>query len=222
MRLLLVEDEEELARPLSELLKREGHGVDCVGDGDLAWQQLTHHSYDLLILDWMLPGLSGLELCTRIRQLGSSTPVLMLTAKDTIENKLAGFEAGVDDYLVKPFELRELLARVRALLRRPVQLLPEELSIADLVVDLRNHTARRGERVVDLSSKEYQLLEYFIYNPGRILTHEEILRQLWRDTDEAVPNTLAAQVKLLRRKLDKEFETPLIHTIYGQGYRFGV
>lgn len=221
MRLLLVEDETELADPLGDLLERDGHVVDVRYDGNTAWTLLAAQTYDLLIFDWMLPGLSGIDLCRRVRALGQATPVLMLTARDTIENKLEGFDAGADDYLVKPFELRELLARVRALLRRPPQIQPDELRVGDLLLDLRAHTARRGGRHIDLSAKEYQLLEYFVRHPGEILTHERILDQLYEVGSEPASNVVAAQIKLLRRKIDRDFDRPLIHTVYGQGYRFG-
>lgn len=221
MRLLLVEDEVELAAPLRELLGREGHIVDLCPDGDAARELLGTRGYDLVILDWMLPGVSGLELCRQMRAQGDSSPVLILTARDTIDSKLAGFEAGADDYLVKPFELRELLARVRALLRRPPELQPEELRAANLVLDRRNKTVRRGGRAIDLSAKEYQLLEYFMHNLGQVLTHEQIFEQLWEAGAGPASNVIAAQVKLLRRKIDRDFEAPLIHTVYGRGYRFG-
>ncbi|AGY57749.1 two-component system response regulator RppA [Gloeobacter kilaueensis] len=221
MRLLLVEDEVELANPLGALLGREGHIVDLSYDGEGAWELLSTQNYDLLILDWMLPGLSGLELCRRLRAADRSTPVLMLTARDTIDNKIEGFDAGADDYLVKPFELRELLARVRALLRRPPQLQREELRVGDLVLDLRNKLAHRGERPIDLSAKEYQLLEYFMRHPGQLLTHDQILEHVWEASAEPNSNVVAAQIKLLRRKIDKQSATALIHTVYGQGYRFG-
>jgi two-component system, OmpR family, manganese sensing response regulator len=220
MRLLLVEDELELADPLAKLLKREGHVVDVSYDGDTAWHSLHQYHYDLVILDWMLPGLSGLEICTRMRSERMAAPVLMLTAKDTIDDKLAGFDAGADDYLSKPFELRELVARVRALLRRPTQIRPDELQIGDLVIDKLNRLARRGNQVIELSAKEYQLLTYFVENQGQLLTHEQIYAYLWGADSEPTSNVVAAQVKLLRRKLDKGFETSLIHTVHGLGYRF--
>jgi OmpR-family two-component system manganese-sensing response regulator len=221
VRLLVVEDEVELADPLGDLLAREGHVVDVRYDGESAWQLIAREDYDLLILDWMLPGVSGLDLCRRLRERGRATPVLMLTAKDTIDNKVEGFEAGADDYLVKPFELRELLVRVRALLRRPPQLQTEELETADLVLDLRNRCARRGGRLIELSAKEFQLLEYFMRHPNRVLTHEQIRDRLYDADSEPTANALAAQVKLLRRKIDRDFDRSLIHTVYGQGYRFG-
>ncbi|MBW4696782.1 MAG: response regulator transcription factor [Aphanocapsa lilacina HA4352-LM1] len=222
MHLLLVEDEAELADPLAAMLKREGHVVETSYDGDHAWNLLSNQSYDLVILDWMLPGHSGLDLCRRLRAGGHSVPVLMLTARDTIDSKLAGFEAGADDYLVKPFELRELLARVRALLRRPPERQADELRLGDLVLDVSNKLARRAGRPIDLSAKEYQLLEYFMRHPGQLLTHEQILEHVWDSGAEPNSNVVAAQVKLLRRKIDKDAGNALIHTVYGQGYRFGM
>ncbi len=221
MRLLLVEDEIELAEPLSELLERDGHSVALAYDGTGAWELIASQTYDLIILDWMLPGVPGIELCRRLRALGQSVPVLLLTAKDTIDNKVEGFEAGADDYLVKPFELRELSARVRALLRR-VPEVGTELQVGDLVLDQRNKVARRAGRIIDLSAKEYQLLEFFMGHAGQLLTHEQIFEHVWEVGLEPASNVVAAQVKLLRRKIDKDTQMALIHTVYGQGYRFGV
>ena len=230
MRILLVDDEVELTEPLSRILQREGYQVDVTHDGASGSQLVQQTHYDLLILDWMLPQLSGLKLCQQLRAEGQTTPVLFLTAKDLLDDRVAGLDAGADDYLVKPFELRELLARVRALLRRPAAttatipletLIAPALRVEDLELDLENQLARRGTRKIELSEKESQLLAYFMRHSQILLTHEQIYDQVWGPGEKPSSNALAAQVRLLRRKLESKGETPLIHTVYGKGYRFG-
>jgi len=230
MQILLVDDEAELADPLGRMLNREGYSVDIAYDGENALQRVQErHSqgsgYNLLILDWLLPKQTGLEICQQLRSQGDSTPVLFLTAKDTVDDRVQGLDAGADDYLVKPFELRELLARVRALLRRPSAIETAEdlrrLQYEDLELDPENQAAYRRGRVIDLSEKESQLLEYLMRHPGQLLAHEEIYHQLWPTGDQPSSNVLAAQIRLLRRKIEAAREAPLIHTVYGKGYRFG-
>jgi two-component system, OmpR family, manganese sensing response regulator len=224
MQILLVDDEVELTDPLSRILKREGYCVDVVHDGIQGSQLACQGHYDLLILDWMLPHLSGLELCQQLRTAGKTTPVLFLTAKDTLDDRVSGLDAGADDYLVKPFELRELLARVRALLRRPPileNLAASLLRVEDLELDLENQLAQRGIRKIELSDKESQLLAYFMRHPSQLLTHEQIQAHLWGAGEKPSSNALAAQIRLLRRKIEADFEPSLIHTVYGKGYRFG-
>lgn len=224
MRILLVDDEAEMVEPLSRILSREGYVVDVAYDGDRGSQLATQSTYDLLILDWMLPHQSGLEICQQIRSRGNSTPVLFLTAKDTIDDRVQGLDAGADDYLVKPFELRELLARVRALLRRPstLEAQSKRLSAGDLELDVENQLAYRTGREIELSEKEAQLLEYLMRHPNQLLTHDQIQQYLWGETEQPTSNALAAQIRLLRRKIEIKGETPLISTVYGKGYRFGV
>jgi two-component system, OmpR family, manganese sensing response regulator len=226
MRILLVDDEIELTAPLSRVLRSEGYTVDVADDGTKGNQFASQNPYDLLILDWMLPGQTGLTICQNARSRGLTTPVLFLTAKDTIDDRVLGLDAGADDYLIKPFELRELLARVRALLRRPANLDTPvnsgRLKVADLELDPENQLAYRGGRTIDLSEKESQLLEYLMRGRDRILTHEEIHQYLWGEEEEKPSsNVLAAQIRLLRRKIEKTGESALIHTVYGKGYRFG-
>lgn len=224
MQILLVDDEVELTGPLSRILSREGYQVDVVHDGLAGSRLASHNQYDLLILDWMLPQKSGLEICQQLRSQGRTTPVLFLTAKDTIDDRVAGLDAGADDYLIKPFELRELLARVRALLRRPPTLetvTASRLRVDDLELDLENQLAYRGVRKIELSEKESQLLAYFMRHPNQLLTHEQIHTCLWGAGEKPSSNVLAAQIRLLRRKVEAEHEMPLIHTVYGKGYRFG-
>lgn len=224
MQILLVDDEVELTEPLSRILNREGYRVDVAHDGLVGSQLAQQNRYDLLILDWMLPQKNGLQICQQLRAQGQSTPVLFLTAKDTIDDRVAGLDAGADDYLVKPFELRELLARVRALLRRPVALESsgsQRLRVEDLELDLENQLAYRGGRKIELSEKESQLLAYLMRHPHQLLTHEQIHDQLWGNGDKPSSNVLPAQIRLLRRKIEAGSETPLINTVYGKGYRFG-
>ncbi|XGV98282.1 MAG: two-component system response regulator RppA [Leptolyngbya sp. BL-A-14] len=228
MRILLVDDEVEMADPLSLILTREGYTVDVAYDGDRGNQLAQQEHYDLLILDWMMPRYSGLEICQQLRSRGDTTPVLFLTAKDTVDDRVQGLDAGADDYIIKPFELRELLARVRALLRRPTTLEPatataQRLRVDDLELDLNNQLAYRQGRAIELSEKETQLLEYLMRHPNQILTHEQIHHYLWGDsTEKPTSNALAAQVRLLRRKIETNGEPPLINTVYGRGYRFGM
>jgi OmpR-family two-component system manganese-sensing response regulator len=224
MDILLVDDEQELTEPLSRILKREGYTVDVAYDGDEGSRLAIEQTYDLLILDWMLPQKTGLEICQQLRSRGDKTPVLFLTAKDTIDDRVQGLDAGADDYLVKPFELRELLARVRALLRRPPTLEAPQahrLRVADLELDLENQIAYRQERAIELSDKETQLLAYLMQHPNQLLTHEQIHQQVWGEGEKPGSNVLAAQIRLLRRKIEAGSETPLIYSVYGKGYRFG-
>ncbi|MBE9202102.1 MULTISPECIES: two-component system response regulator RppA [unclassified Nodularia (in: cyanobacteria)] len=226
MRILLVDDEVELTDPLSRVLNREGYSVDMAYDGATGSEFAAVGTYDLLILDWMLPGKTGLEICQELRRQGKATPVLFLTAKDTLDDRVEGLDAGADDYLVKPFELRELLARVRALLRRAgspsYETTTGRLTVADLELDSENQVAYRQGRIIELSQKENQLLQYFMENTGHLLTHAQILQNLWQqDHEQPNSNVIAALIRLLRRKIEVGKETPLIHTVYGKGYRFG-
>lgn len=225
MRILLVDDEVELTDPLSRVLTREGYGVDVAYDGASGSQMALQGDYDLLILDWMLPQYTGLEICQQLRHKGDATPVLFLTAKDTLDDRVQGLDAGADDYLVKPFELRELLARVRALLRRKSALesatTTQRLQVGDLELDYDNQLAYRRGRTIELSEKENQLLEYFMRHPGQLLTHAQIHQHLWHEDEQPSSNVLAALIRLVRRKIEGKGESQLIHTVYGKGYRFG-
>ncbi len=225
MKILLVDDEIALTEPLSRVLSHEGYEVDISDNGTAGLELASSRDYDLLILDWMLPQQSGLNLCKYLRSQGNLTPILFLTAKDTLDDRVLGLDAGADDYLVKPFELRELLARVRALLRR----LPsaetssalERRSFDDVSLDLENQIAYRQGRTINLSDKESQLLSLFLKNPQQLVTHDQIYQFLWPHQDSPGSNVIAALVRLLRRKIEIEGEPPLLHTIYGKGYRFG-
>jgi two-component system, OmpR family, manganese sensing response regulator len=221
MRLLLVEDEENLAHALKDVLTAAGHVIDVVYRGDDGWDLAQTVAYDLLILDWMLPGLSGIELCRKLRHSGKNTPVLMLTAKDLSLNKVQGLDAGADDYMIKPFDTAELLARVRALLRRPTSFQDQVVEASGVRLDLQTMTAYREGKTVALNRKEFQLLEYFLTHPGQVLTRDQIIERLWEIGEEPESNVVAAQVRLLRQKIDQGFSKPLIHTVYGIGYRYG-
>jgi len=225
MRILLVDDEAELTEPLSRLLQRQGYEVDVASDGDKGLALAQQGGYDLLILDWMLPRLTGVDICRQVRSQGDSTPVLFLTAKDTVDDRVAGLDAGGDDYLVKPFELRELLARVRALGRRPPTLDPgpssPRLSFADLELDQGNQLAYRQGHPIELSDKETRLLAFLLQHPHQLLGHDQIYQAVWPGQERPSSNVLAAQMRLLRRKIEPPGTTPLIHTVYGKGYRLG-
>ncbi|MBW4542063.1 MAG: response regulator transcription factor [Myxacorys chilensis ATA2-1-KO14] len=227
MRLLLVEDEADLGAAIKQVLNHQMYVVDWVLDGTQAWKYLEAHwtEYTLAIIDWMLPGLSGVELCRRLRAQNSSLPVLMLTAKDRMEEKIQGLDSGADDYLVKPFQMAELLARLRALRRRSPQIQPAQLQAGHLTLNYGTHAVVRqnanGDRqVIPLTIKEFQLLEYFMKHPNQIVNRDQIMNQLWEVSAEPVSNVVAAQVRLLRRKL--EDEGAAIETIYGVGYRFNL
>ncbi len=225
MNILLVDDEAELTDPLRQVLSKEGYQVDVADRGIVGQALALTKDYDLLILDWMMPQVSGLEICRELRRQGKTTPILFLTAKDTIDDRVLGLDAGADDYLVKPFELRELLARARALLRRSPNLenppQAQRLQVADLEFDPENQIAYRQYRSIELSEKESKLLAYFMQNSGQLLSHEQIHEYLWGDRPQPSSNVLAALVRLLRRKIEQKGEVPLIQTVYGRGYRFG-
>lgn len=223
MYILLVDDEPELTTPLSRVLTQEGYQVDVANNGIVGEELAQKQDYHLLILDWLMPEKSGLELCRNLRSRGNQTPVLFLTAKDTVDDRVSGLDVGADDYIVKPFELREFLARVRALIRRSSQetTVSSRLKVADLEFDPDNQLAYRGGRTIELSEKEAKLLAYLMKFPQQVLTHQQIYQYLWEEDNNPSSNVLAALVRLLRRKIEAPGETTLIHTVYGKGYRFG-
>lgn len=218
MRILLVEDDREQIEPLQGVLSEAGYIVDGVEDGETAQWLLSKKEYDLLILDWMLPTISGLSLCRQYRLRGKTTPVLMLTAKDTTPDKVMGLDAGADDYLVKPADLVELLARVRALGRRSPQWVGDVLRVADLQLHLYNLTVERNQTVVDLSPREAQLLEYLMRHRNQILTRELIEEALWEWGSEPESNALTVLVRKLRHRLQLVGAADWIKTVYGMGY----
>ena len=227
MRILLVEDEPDLGAAIKRVLIQQKYLVDWVMDGNEAWGLLEDKwtEYKIGIFDWLLPGISGLELCQKLRQNKNAMPVLMLTAKDSMEDKVAGLDAGADDYLVKPFGMEELLARLRALQRRVPQFQPPQLTMGNLTLDYGNNTiinknASLDKQEMSLTNKEFQLLEYFMNHPNQILTTEQIRNQLWEASAESSSNVVAAQVRLLRRKLAASDCGNPIETLHGMGYRF--
>jgi DNA-binding response OmpR family regulator len=227
MRILLVEDEPDLGAAIKRTLNQEKYVVDWVLNGTEAWHYLENRwtEYTLAIFDWLLPGLSGLELCQRLRARRQVLPVLMLTAKDRMEDKVAGLDAGADDYLVKPFGMAELLARLRALQRRSPQFQPQTMQVGNLLLDYGTRTVHYlmpdgNNQVMPLTNKEFQLLEYFMQHPNQIVTSNQIRHQLWEVSTDATSNVVAAQVRLLRRQLAVVGSDRLIETIHGTGYRF--
>jgi DNA-binding response OmpR family regulator len=222
MRLLLVEDEADLAIAIAKSLRQHKYVVDWVEQGQLAWEQLQQRDqYTLAIVDWMLPGMSGITLCQQLRASHNPIPILMLTARDQLADRVAGLDAGADDYLVKPFGMEELLARIRALLRRPSQMQAAILRIHDLTLDYQTYSFATPDFPAQaLTAKEFQLLEYFMQHPHQILSHDQIRSRLWDLNDEAISNVVAAQIRLLRRKLAACGYPDAIETIRGLGYRF--
>jgi DNA-binding response OmpR family regulator len=229
MRVLLVEDEPDLGAAIQSSLNRHKYIVDWVVDGTQAWAYLDqfHIHYVVAILDWMLPGLSGLELCQRLRANQNPLPVLMLTARDSMADKVAGLDAGADDYLVKPFGMAELRARLRALQRRSPQLQPHHLQVGNLTLDYNTatvalHSSQTEQQTIPLTAKEFQLLEYFLQHPNQILTRDQLLDQVWDLEAEPISNVLPAQIRLLRRKLTEYGCKELLETVYGFGYRLNL
>jgi len=218
MRLLLVEDERDAAQMLAKGLREHSYAVDLAEDGPAAVRKVHENTYDLILLDVMLPGKDGFAVCQDLRRLGQTTPVLMLTARDAVEFRISGLDAGADDYLCKPFDFQELLARIRALLRRGPALQNPVLRIADLSIDTHGHTARRGERLIDLTAKEYALLEYLGRHAGRVIGRAEISAHVWDEDYDPFSNLIEVYVQRLRRKLEGAGEAPLIRTRRGEGY----
>ena len=222
MRLLLVEDDARMARFIARGLREQAYAVDLVSDGEAALYQAAINNYDAVILDLMLPRKNGLEVCRELRAQGSRIPVLMLTARDAVRDRIAGLDSGADDYLSKPFAFGELLARLRALLRRGPQLLPTVISVGELEIDTRSQRASRAGHLVTLTTKEYALLEYLARNAGRVVGRQEIAEHVWEDTYDPFSNLIEVYINRLRRKIDEPFATALIHTKRGAGYELRV
>ena len=218
MRILLVEDEPSAAKMLAKGLREHSFAVDVAQDGEAALYQISIYDYDLVILDVMLPRKDGLEVCREMRALGSSIPVLMLTARDQVEDRIAGLDSGADDYLTKPFDFGELLARVRALLRRGEALQSETLMVADLEINMRSKRVKRAGRNIQLTVKEYGLLEYFARNANRVLGRAEIAEHVWDENFDLFSNLIEVYVQRLRRKIDDGHEVKLFQTRRGEGY----
>jgi two-component system, OmpR family, manganese sensing response regulator len=219
MRILLVEDDANQLEPLHAALSEAGHIVDGVRDGAIAQWILTQRDYDLLILDWLLPQVSGLNLCQQYRRSGKTAPVLMLTAKDGISDKIHGLDAGADDYLVKPADVFELLARVRALGRRSPLWKGDTLQVEDLILNLPTLTVERGEKSLQLSTREFQLMEYLMRHPRQVLSRDQIEQALWEWGSEPESNAITALVRRLRQRLQVVGVSTWLETVYGMGYR---
>ncbi|MCL5771418.1 MAG: response regulator transcription factor [Actinobacteria bacterium] len=220
MRILLVEDEPSLLKIIERRLKEEGYSVDSAKDGREAENFINSVEYDCIILDIMIPIIDGLTLLRKMRLKKISSPVLFLTAKDTIEDRVIGLDSGADDYLVKPFSFDELLARVRSLLRRQKESRDIILSIDDLKVNTITREVKRGDKLIELTSKEYALLEFFLRNKNRVLTKHQIAEHIWNYNFEYNSNIVEVYVRYLRRKIDDDFKNKLIHTVRGGGYLF--
>jgi two-component system copper resistance phosphate regulon response regulator CusR len=222
MRVLIVEDDSELAQEIATGLRDVDARVVLAGSFDAGWRAARSEELDVIILDVMLPGGSGFELCRKLRADGLETPILMLTARDTVNDRVTGLDAGADDYLTKPFAFQELLARVRALARRRPTLAPRIVRVADLEIDLAARRAQRGGRMIELTAKEFALLECFALHPDEVLDRAAITAHVWDDNHDPFTNVLEVLVRRLRRKLDEGFEPKLIHTMRGAGYRLGL
>jgi len=223
--ILVVEDEVKLTKLIKRVLEEERYQVDIANDGDRGLEMALVGSYDLIVLDLMLPGISGLEICRSLRQEQSVVPVLMLTARDAVNDRVAGLDAGADDYLVKPFAFEELLARVRALLRRRIQpenLASQTLKYEDLELDLVRHEVMRAGQRVELTAKEFALLEYLMRNAGQVLTRDQIINHVWEYDFDASSNVVDIYIHYLRSKIDEKASRKLIRTVRGVGYSLRV
>jgi DNA-binding response OmpR family regulator len=222
MRLLIVEDERHLVQVLRRVLMGNGYEVDAAYDGHQGLEDAIKTSYDVIILDLMLPGMDGLEICRQLRGRGIETPVLMLTAKSEVEDRIQGLTVGADDYLTKPFAMGELLARVHALIRRRSKntaSAAHELRIGDLTLDLLRHEAYRNNHAIELTAKEFALLEFLMRHPGQVLTRSQITAHVWESDLESLSNVVDNYIYYLREKIDRPFSHPMIKTVRGVGYR---
>ena len=221
MRVLLVEDDARIARFVAKGLREQAYAVDIAANGDDALYQADINTYDLVILDVMIPGRDGFAVCRELRKSGKRMPILMLTARDAVEDRIAGLDHGADDYLTKPFEFRELLARLRALLRRSGELRPPQIAVADLLVDTAAQSVSRADRNIPLTAKEYALVEFLARNAGRVVGRAEIAEHVWDETFDPFSNLIEVYINRLRRKIDGGSAHPLVHTRRGAGYLLG-
>jgi len=218
MRILLVEDEPRMANVIAKGLREQAYAVDIAEDGDAALYQASINDYDLVILDVLIPHRDGFEVCRELRARGDTTPILMLTARAAVDDRITGFDAGADDYLTKPFSFRELVARVRALLRRDAQLRPDIYQLEDLIVDSGSHRVSRAARAIELTAKEYALLEYLVRRAGQLVSRSEIAAHVWDDAFDPFSNSIEVYMNRLRKKIDEDHSIKLLHTRRGEGY----
>lgn len=218
MRILVIEDEKKVADFISNGLAEEGYAVDLAHDGDQGYFFSTTNEYDAILLDIMLPKMDGVTLCSKLRSEDNHTPILMLTAKDAIKDKVRGLDAGADDYLTKPFAFEELLARIRSLLRKKSLQQKTRFQVDNLILDTSAHTVSRGECEIQLSVKEYALLEYLMRNTGSVVTRTMIAEHVWDINFDTFTNVIDVYISYLRNKIDRGHETKLIHTVRGRGY----
>lgn len=221
MRILVVEDEVKIAQAVKKGLELKGYAVDMVHDGQTGLSYAVDADYDLVVLDRMLPGMDGVEVCRQVRAQGVQTPILMLTARGTIGDKVEGLNSGADDYLVKPFSFDELTARVKALLRRPAVHTGTNIKVGDLSLDTVSYEVSRGDTPIKLSQKEFALLEYFMHHPGQVITKDMIINHVWDEEAVVLPNTVEVYIGYLRNKIDRPFpdEKPMLETLRGFGYK---
>ena len=218
MRILIVEDEKKVAGFIKKGLEEETYAVDVAYDGEEGFHLAAMNEYDMIILDWMLPKMDGMEVLTQLRDKKVSTPILLLTAKDAVDDKVTGLNKGADDYLTKPFAFSELLARIRSLLRRGQAETQTELKVGDLLLDMVSHKVSREGEEIELTGKEYSLLEYFMRNEGKVLTRTMIAEHVWDYNFDTFTNVIDVYVNHLRKKIDKKYPAKLLHTLRGVGY----
>jgi DNA-binding response OmpR family regulator len=219
MRVLIVEDEIKMAAFLKQGLEEQRYAVDVAHNGEDGLHWALNFPFDILILDVMLPGLDGMELCRILRNRRIAAPILMLTARDTVDDRVMGLDCGADDYLVKPFAFRELLARLRALIRRDTPHLTAVLTLGELALDTVTHTAKRGDKPIELTAKEYELLEFFMLHPNQVLSRTVIAEHLWNYDYSPESNVVDVYIRYLRRKIDDGYEDKYIRTLRGTGYQ---
>ena len=218
MRVLVVEDEKDLNRVITRKLKAEGYSVDSCFDGAEALDYMEMTPYDVIVMDIMMPEKNGYQVLKEMREKGNRSPVLFLTARDALEDRVKGLDLGADDYLVKPFHFEELMARIRVMLRRNHGSVSNRLALADLTLDCDTHEVRRGEKRIELSAKEFSILEYMLRNKGIVLSREKLETHIWNYEYHGASNMIDVYIRYLRLKIDKEFEPKLIHTVRGVGY----
>lgn len=223
MRILVVEDEHKIANSIKKGLEQEMFAADVAYTGEDGYDFASSEEYDVIILDRLLPGMDGIEICRRLREKQIHTPILLLTAKGQVNDKVEGLNAGADDYLTKPFAFEELLARIKALIRRPKNVLGDVLSVGDVTLNCQTYEVKRQDKKIVLSSKEFSLLEYLMRHANKILTRDQIINHVWNYDANILPNTVEVYIKLLRNKIDKPFKNnkQLIHTVRGFGYKIG-